>query len=100
MSTAGDMMHPQNQGESIPSIERTCPGRPGHASHVKRYAMSSRIPVLLCILLVWPAFRVQSAERVLSEEKACSILRARMAVHDGVPSARAQSTWFCDGYTN
>lgn len=27
---------------SNPSIERTCPGKPGHASHVKRLAISAR----------------------------------------------------------
>ncbi|MFY3382514.1 hypothetical protein, partial [Paracidovorax sp. MALMAid1276] len=27
---------PAQAGRLIPSIERTCPGKPGHASHVKR----------------------------------------------------------------
>lgn len=25
-----------------PSIERTCPGKPGHASHVKRYVYEAQ----------------------------------------------------------
>lgn len=29
---------------SNPSIERTCPGKPGHASHVKRSGDASRHP--------------------------------------------------------
>jgi len=59
-------------------------------------AVSLHIPIFLCILLAWPVSCAQSAERILSEERACSILRERMAVHEGVPPARAQKTWFCD----
>lgn len=45
-----------------PSIERTCPGKPGQASHLKRYgAMTAALSILAGIAVV--AFVVWSARR-------------------------------------
>lgn len=57
--------------------------------------MSPRITIYLSVLLACSSFPAHSAELTISKERACSILRERVAVHDNVPTAIAQSTWSC-----